>query len=43
MAKDPKNCWQENCQEDKAFIRMIVIGPEGSRAYTRAYWYKELV
>ena len=35
--------WKEHGQEENAFIRMVVIGPEGSRAYTRAYWYNELV
>ena len=37
------NYWKEHDQEDKAFIRLVVIGPDGSRAYTRAYWYNELV
>lgn len=37
------NYWKEHGQEDKAFIRLVVIGPDGKRAYTRAYWYNELV
>lgn len=37
------NYWKEHGQEDKAFIRLAVIGPDGKRAYTRAYWYHELV
>jgi hypothetical protein len=35
--------WKEHGQEEKAFIRMVVIGPDGNRAYTRAYWFNELV
>ena len=37
------NYWKEYGQEENAFIRLVVIGPDGSRAYTRAYWYNELV
>ena len=29
--------------KDKAFIRLVVIDPKGNRAYTRPYWYEELV
>lgn len=36
-------CWKENNREDEAFIRVIVTGPDGHRAYTRAYWYSELI
>lgn len=36
-------CWQENHREAEAFIRVMVTGPDGHKAYTRAYWYHELV
>lgn len=29
--------------KDKAFIRLVLIDPAGNRAYTRPYWYEELV
>ena len=35
--------WKENDQQDKAFIRIIVTGVDGQKAYTSAYWYDELV
>lgn len=35
--------WNENDQQEKAFIRIIVTGTDGQKAYTRAYWYNELV
>ena len=35
--------WKENHREDEAFIRVIVTGPNGHKAYTRAYWYNELI
>lgn len=34
--------WREQGQEEKAFVRLTVTDPAGNRAYTRAYWYREL-
>lgn len=36
-------CWEDHNQQEKAFIRLIVTDPDGNNAYTRAYWYHELV
>lgn len=37
------NCWKENGKENEAFIRLMFIDAHGNNAYTRAYWYDELV
>ena len=37
------NCWKENGKESEAFIRLMFIDQNGNNAYTRAYWYDELV
>ena len=37
------DCWKENGKESEAFIRLMLIDQHGNNAYTRAYWYDELV
>ena len=37
------NYWKENGKEGEAFIRLMFIDAHGNNAYTRAYWYDELV
>ena len=37
------DCWKQNSREDEAFIRLMFIDENGNKAYTRAYWYNELV
>ena len=29
--------------KDKAFFRLVLIDPQGNRAYTRPYWYDEFI
>ena len=36
-------CWEEYGRQEEAFLRLVFTDPAGNRAYTRAYWYKELV
>ena len=35
--------WKEHGREEEAFIRLLFIDEKGNKAYTRAYWYNELV
>ena len=35
--------WKEHGRENEAFIRVVVTDEKGNKAYTRAYWYNELV
>ena len=35
--------WKEQGREAEAFIRLLFIDEKGNKAYTRAYWYNELV